>query len=69
MMISAPMTGRPVRSVVATGVAAYGSGETGPVKHGWVVTRTRVFADPEKYPVLWSHPKGGAAAPPPSESG
>ncbi len=55
--------------LVATGVAAYGSSETGPVKHGWVVTRTRVFADPERYPVLWNRSKGGNEPPASPEAG
>jgi len=52
--------------LVATGVAAFGSAETGPVKHGWVVTGTRVFADPDRFPALWNRAKGspGPAAPP-----
>ncbi len=55
--------------LVATGVASFGSTETGPVKHGWVVTRTRVFADADRFPVLWSKPKSPDGGPSPAKTG
>jgi H/ACA ribonucleoprotein complex subunit 4 len=55
--------------LVATGVAAFGSAETGPVKHGWVVTGTRVFADPDRFPATWNRAPGRAGTAAPSGAG
>ncbi len=49
--------------LIATGVAAFASDETGPVRHGWVVTGTRVFADPERFPAMWNRAPGRAGSP------
>jgi H/ACA ribonucleoprotein complex subunit 4 len=47
-------------ALVATGVALHASEEIHRVRHGWVVTGTRVFVDPERFPALWQRPRGPA---------
>jgi tRNA pseudouridine55 synthase len=39
--------------LVATGIANHDSKEIGSVRHGWVVERTRVFADPTQFRPGW----------------
>jgi len=43
--------------LVATGTALFDSREFTNVRHGWVVDSDRVFADAEKFPVLWQTPR------------
>jgi H/ACA ribonucleoprotein complex subunit 4 len=50
-------------ALIATGVAAFGSEEIARARHGWVVSGTRVFVEPGRYPPLWKRPRGSSAPP------
>ncbi|HXW66314.1 MAG TPA: RNA-guided pseudouridylation complex pseudouridine synthase subunit Cbf5 [Thermoplasmata archaeon] len=51
-------------ALIATGVARAGSDRIAEVPHGWVVTQTRVFVPPERFPARWN--RSGAAREPPT---
>ncbi|MGC2360269.1 MAG: RNA-guided pseudouridylation complex pseudouridine synthase subunit Cbf5 [Thermoplasmata archaeon] len=50
--------------LIATGVALHDSTEIGAVAHGWVVSGTRVFVDPHRFPALWQGPRTARSRPP-----
>lgn len=43
--------------LVATGVAQHDSRTLSEVEHGWVVSETRVFVDPARFPPRWGTPR------------